>query len=65
MGQIRYYLESATTNLDNNETLKNRMLHLVDSLYSNIIKREELRIEQAEFCWNLHVDILVMEDLDL
>lgn len=41
------------------------MNYIITSLYSNIIDRSELSIFNAEFCWNLNVDILVFAELQL
>ena len=35
------------------------------TLYSNIIDRSELMIFKGEFVWNLNVDILVLDELEL
>jgi len=48
---------------DQADALKQRMNYIITSLYSNIINREELCIFNAEFCWNLNVDILVFAEL--
>ena len=41
------------------------MTQILSSLYSNIIDRSELMIYKSEFVWNLNVDILVMDELEL
>ena len=41
------------------------MVYLITSLYSNIINREDLLLQEAQFSWFLNVDILVMEELSL
>ena len=37
----------------------------MQTLYGNIIDRDELMIFKGEFVWNLHVDILVLDELEL
>lgn len=70
-GQIKYHLESAHTGTslftrdDTAQLLKQRMVYLITSLYSNIINREDLLLSEGQFCWFLNVDILVMEELSL
>lgn len=70
-GQINFYLESSQTGRtlftreDTAEQLKNRMLLLVQKLYSNIIDRAELMIFHNQYCWNLNVDVLVFSELSL
>ena len=38
---------------------------ILDSLFVNIIDRKELSIFSGEFCWNLNIDILVLDELSL
>ena len=46
--------------------MKQRMLYILTTLYQNtIVNREELIIFKGEFAWQLHVDILVMDELSL
>lgn len=45
--------------------MKDRLASLVQCLYGNIIRREELAIYEAEFAWFLNVDILVLDELQL
>jgi len=70
-GQISFYLESSQTGRslfvreDTADSLKQRMQNILASLFSNIIDRKELCIFKNEFCWNLHVDLLVFDELSL
>ena len=41
------------------------MTQILTTLYTNIIDRNELMIFKSEFVWNLNVDILVMDELEL
>lgn len=41
------------------------MQHIVQSLYSNLIDRRELSIFNGEFAWNLHVDLLVFDEISM
>ena len=41
------------------------MAQILATLYTNIIDRNELLIFKSEFVWNLNVDILVMDELEL
>ena len=41
------------------------MSQIMHTLYSNIIDRSELMIFKGEFVWNLNVDILVLDELEL
>ena len=41
------------------------MTQILSTLYNNIIDRSELMIYKSEFVWNLNVDILVMDELEL
>lgn len=41
------------------------MVQIVQSLYGNIIDRSELLIYQGQFVWNLNVDILVLDELEM
>jgi exosome complex RNA-binding protein Rrp42 (RNase PH superfamily) len=41
------------------------MITLISNLYESIINREDLLVSEGQFSWNLHVDILVMEELSL
>ena len=70
-GQIRLYLETCQTGRslftreDQADSLKQRMQLILDSLFVNIIDRKELSIFSGEFCWNLNIDILVLDELSL
>ena len=41
------------------------MQGILQRTYSNIIDRSELEIFKNEFCWFLHVDLLVFAELNL
>jgi len=41
------------------------MQMILNSLFFNIVDRKELQIFKGEFCWNLHIDILVFDELSL
>ena len=41
------------------------MLHIISSLYRNVIDRAELLLYKGEFAWRLNVDILVFDELRL
>ncbi len=45
--------------------MKQRLTFLIQRLFGNIISREELTIYESEFSWNLNVDILVLDELQL
>ena len=45
--------------------IRTRMTQILTTLYTNIIDRNELLIFKSEFVWNLNVDILVMDELEL
>ena len=47
------------------EHVKNRMLLLIQQLYSNIVDRTELCIFKSQFAWTLNTDILVFSELSL
>jgi len=70
-GPIVYHLESVQTGSslytrqDEAETTKDRMLHIISSLYRNVIDRAELLLYKGEFAWRLNVDILVFDELRL
>lgn len=40
-------------------------MNLLQSMYGNIIDREELGVFEGQFAWLLNVDVLVMEELAL
>eukprot|EP00353_Schmidingerella_taraikaensis_P003559 CAMPEP_0185582118 /NCGR_PEP_ID=MMETSP0434-20130131/19863_1 /TAXON_ID=626734 ORGANISM="Favella taraikaensis, Strain Fe Narragansett Bay" /NCGR_SAMPLE_ID=MMETSP0434 /ASSEMBLY_ACC=CAM_ASM_000379 /LENGTH=92 /DNA_ID=CAMNT_0028200841 /DNA_START=274 /DNA_END=552 /DNA_ORIENTATION=- len=42
-----------------------RLVQIISTLYGNIIDRSELAIFKGEFVWNLNVDILVLDELEL
>ena len=44
---------------------RTRLTQIVTTLYGNIIDRAELMIFKGEFAWNLNVDILVLDELEL
>lgn len=70
-GQITYHLESSQTGSslftreDAADLTRTRMSQIMHTLYSNIIDRNELMIFKGEFVWNLNVDILVLDELEL
>ncbi len=39
------------------------MLYLIQSLYGNIINKEDLNVSDGQFSWFLNIDILVFEEL--
>ena len=41
------------------------MTQILHTLYGNIIDRGELMIFKGEFVWNLNVDILVLDELEM
>lgn len=41
------------------------MTQIMQILYGNIIDRAELMIYKGEFVWNLNVDILVLDELEM
>jgi len=41
------------------------MAQILHTLYGNIIDRGELMIFKGEFVWNLNVDILVLDELEM
>lgn len=46
--------------------VRQRLVHILSTLYTNsIINREELTIFKGEYVWQLHVDVLVLDELDL
>ena len=70
-GQIFFHLESSQTGSslftreDAADLTRTRMVQVLHSLYGNIIDRSELMIYKNEFAWNLNVDILVLDELEL
>jgi exosome complex RNA-binding protein Rrp42 (RNase PH superfamily) len=42
-----------------------RMLTILNSLYKNIVDRNELMIFKGQFAWTLNVDVLVFDELAL
>ena len=44
---------------------RTRLTQVITTLYGNIIDRSELAIFRGEFVWNLNVDILVLDELEL
>ena len=70
-GQISFYLESSQTGRslfvreDQADSMKQRMQNIIQNLFSNLIDRQELCIFKGEFCWNLHVDLLVFDELSM
>ena len=70
-GQVNFYLESSQTGRslfvreDTADSLKQRMQHILKTLFSNIINRKELSIYDGEFCWNLNIDLLVFDELSM
>jgi len=70
-GQISFYLESSQTGRslfvreDQADSMKQRMQNIIQTLFSNMIDRQELCIFKGEFCWNLHVDLLVFDELSM
>jgi len=44
---------------------RTRLVQIMQTLYGNIIDRSELMIFKGEFVWNLNVDILVLDELEL
>ena len=45
---------------------KQRLLHILSTLYTDtVVDREELVIFKSEYAWQLHVDVLVMDELSL
>jgi exosome complex RNA-binding protein Rrp42 (RNase PH superfamily) len=70
-GQINLYLETCQTGRslfvreDAADVLKKRMQAILQRTQSNIIDRAELGIFNAEYCWFLHVDLLVFAELSL
>ena len=41
------------------------MTQIMTVLYGNIIDKSELMIFKSEFVWNLNVDILVLDELEM
>ena len=70
-GQINFYLESSQTGRslfvreDTADSLKQRMQNSLATMFANVIDRKELSIYDGEFCWNLHVDLLVFDELSM
>ena len=70
-GQITYHLESSQTGSslftreDAADLTRTRLVQIMQTLYGNIIDRTELMIYKNEFVWNLNVDILVLDELEL
>ena len=70
-GQTNFYLESSQTGRslfvreDQADSVKQRMQNIIQGLFSNLIDRSELCIFKGEFCWNLHVDLLVFDELSM
>ena len=70
-GQITYHLESSQTGSslftreDVADLTRTRLTQIITTLYGNIIDRSELAIFSGEFVWNLNVDILVLDELEL
>ena len=66
-----FHLESSQTGSslftreDQADLTRSRMLQILGTLYSNIIDRKELMVYKGEFVWNLNVDILVLDELDM
>ena len=71
-GQVTFHLESSQTGTSlftheqDADMTKQRLLHILSTLYTNtVVDREELVIFKAEYVWQLHVDVLVMDELSL
>ena len=70
-GQIFFHLESSQTGSslftreDAADLTRTRMAQIMHTLYGNIIDRSELMIFKGEFVWNLNVDILVLDELEM
>jgi len=70
-GLITYHLESSQTGSslftreDAADLTRTRMVQILNTLYGNIIDRSELNIFKGEFVWNLNVDILVLDELEM
>lgn len=70
-GSIKYHLESSQTGSslfireDVADLTRMRLVQILSTLYGNIIDRSELAIFKGEFVWNLNVDILVLDELEL
>ena len=68
---ITYHLESSQTGSslftreDAADLTRTRMVQILNTLYGNIIDRSELNIFKGEFVWNLNVDILVLDELEM
>ena len=66
-----FHLESSQTGSslftreDQADLTRTRMVQILNTLYSNIIDRKELMVYKGEFVWNLNVDVLVMDELEL
>jgi len=66
-----FHLESSQTGAslftreDQADLTRNKMLHILKTVFINIIDRSELGIFKGEFAWFLNVDILVMDELSL
>ena len=71
MGQMDLYLETCQTGRslfvreDSAELLKKRMQMILSKMLSNMVDRSELQIFKDEFCWFMHVDLLVFSELNL
>ena len=69
MGQITLYLESCQTGRslfvreDQADLTKQRMLNILNTLMKSCIDRRELCIMSGQFCWFLHIDLLVFSEL--
>ncbi len=71
-GQVTFHLESSQTGTSlytheqDADMTKQRLLHILSTLYTDtVVDREELVIFKAEYVWQLHVDVLVMDELSL
>lgn len=70
-GQVSIYLESTQTGRslfsreDQQETTKQRLSSILKTLQTNVIDRKELSIFAGQYCWYLHVDILVFAELSM
>ena len=41
------------------------MTQILTNLLGNLINKDDLIIYAGQFCWSLHVDILVMEEIHI
>lgn len=70
-GQLFFHLESSQTGSslftreDAADLTRTRMSQIMHTLYGNIIDRSELMIFKGEFVWNLNVDVLVLDELEM